>query len=121
MVSAVRADNGIGGQNRQTHMYEGLKAHIDHGSLGFAKMTVVDDGTGIVTESEYSQDFANNTEGLMVAGRTIAPDLTVLEETTTTWAAQSLHHHRRHAALLPLFAVIAGSKSSNLTVPSSPR
>ena len=79
VVAEVRTDNGIGGQNTQTYTYEALRAHLEGaGNLGFARMTVMDDSTGIKTESNYIQDFANFRQGLLKSSRTIAPDSTVL-------------------------------------------
>ncbi|MCP4304379.1 MAG: hypothetical protein GY788_05775, partial [bacterium] len=86
VVAEVRADDGIGGQNSQTYAYEGLRVHVKGlGNLGFRKMVLTDVATGIVTESTYSQDWANHHQGLLEMGRTIAPGGTVLEEKTVDW------------------------------------
>ncbi|MDZ4842711.1 MAG: FG-GAP-like repeat-containing protein, partial [Hyphomicrobium aestuarii] len=91
VVSKVKADNGLGaGVNTQTYTYEGLRTHQEGiGNLGFAKMTVMDDATGIASESVYSQDYAARTHGLMTQARTIAPGGVVLENKTVSWTAQS--------------------------------
>jgi len=91
VISKVKADNGIGGQNTQTYTYEGLRTHQDGiGNLGFAKMTVMDDSTGIASESVYSQDHAAKTHGLLTRSHTIAPGGVVLEDKQVTWAVQTL-------------------------------
>ncbi|MDX2264346.1 MAG: FG-GAP-like repeat-containing protein, partial [Hyphomicrobiales bacterium] len=91
VISKVKADNGIGGQNTQTYTYEGLRTHQGGiGNLGFAKMTALDDATGIVSESYYSQDHAARTHGLLTRSKTIAPGNIVLEDKQVTWVAQTL-------------------------------
>jgi hypothetical protein len=88
VVAQVKADNGVGGQNTQTYKYEAMRTHVaDLGGLGFAKMVVTDDSSGIRTESVYSQDWANNKQGLLLTSKTItpAPGNVILEEQTLTW------------------------------------
>jgi len=90
IVSEVKADNGVGGQNVQTYNYTALRAHLkDIGNLGYLTMKVTDQSTGIVTESNYSQDHANFTEGLLTSSKTKAPDGTLLSVQTTSWAVAS--------------------------------
>ena len=58
VVSQVTSDNGIGGSLSSSYQYEGMKVHLrGRGNLGFAKMTVTDDQTGIKTISHYLQDY----------------------------------------------------------------
>ena len=90
VVSEIRADNGIGGQNAQTYKYEALRTHrLGFGNLGFEKMTVTDVPTGIVSESTYSQDYTQHHQGLLTLSRTIAPpshNSHVLEEKQVEWS-----------------------------------
>ena len=58
VVSRVRIDNGVGGYLSTRYLYEGMKEHLrGRGGLGFAKVTVVDEQTGIQNITEYRQDF----------------------------------------------------------------
>ncbi|CAA2142181.1 FG-GAP-like repeat-containing protein [Hyphomicrobium sp. ghe19] len=87
VVAQIKTDNGIGGQNSQSYKYEALRSHLKGaGSLGFAKMTITDDATGIASVLEYSQDYANNYQGTLTRSRTIAPGGGVLEDKTVTLA-----------------------------------
>jgi hypothetical protein len=89
VVSKVITDNGIGGTNSLTYKYAGLKEHVKGiGSLGFAKMTVTDDATGIVTESAYNQYWDQRTQGELGHSQTVAPDGTMLEEKTVFWSSR---------------------------------
>ena len=91
VVSEVRADNDVGGQNTQKYEYSGLRTHVKGlGSLGFEKMVVTDVSTGIKTDSVYSQDFANHTQGLLKNSKTIAPSNVVMEEKTVNWSVRFL-------------------------------
>ena len=82
--------NGVGGQNVQTYAYTALRTHLnDIGNLGYLTMKVTDQSTGIVTESNYSQDYANFTEGLLTSSKTMAPGGTLLSVQTTSWAVAS--------------------------------
>ncbi|CAA2142196.1 FG-GAP-like repeat-containing protein [Hyphomicrobium sp. ghe19] len=87
VVAQIKTDNGIGGQNSQSYKYEALRSHLKGaGSLGFAKMTITDDATGIASVLEYSQDYANNFQGSLTRSRTIAPGGVVLEDKTVSLA-----------------------------------
>ena len=89
VVSQIKSDNGVGGQNVQSYSYAGLRAHLKGiGSLGFETMTVMDEATGIKTESVYGQDWANHKQGLLLSSKTVLPDSTVLSEKTLTWSAR---------------------------------
>ena len=75
LVASVTTMNGIGGTNSSTYQYEGLKFHAKGlGSLGFAKMTVTDNATGIVTESAYNQYWDQRTQGELGHSQTVAPN-----------------------------------------------
>lgn len=92
VVSEVRADNGIGGENAQSYKYEALRSHVnDIGNLGFAKTKMTDAAKNITTESVYSQDWASSTEGLLLSSKTIAPAPynVTLSEQTVSWAVAS--------------------------------
>lgn len=90
VVSQVKADDGIGGQNSQLYTYESLRAHLyDAGNLGFAKMKVTDQAKGIVTESTYSQAWASNTQGLLTKSKTTTPAGVVLDNQDVTWTVAS--------------------------------
>lgn len=89
VVSEVRADNGLGGENAQTYTYEGLRSHLnDIGNLGFARTKVTDSAKTITTESVYSQNWSNGTEGLLLSSKTMAPAPynVTLSEQTVSWA-----------------------------------
>ncbi len=86
VVSKVDADNGIGTQNSQTYIYEGLQYHLRGlRNLGFRKMLMTDVRTGIKTETIYNQDWENHHQGLLKSSKTIAPDNTVMNERTLSW------------------------------------
>ncbi len=88
LVSSVTTMNGIGGTNSSTYQYEGLKFHQKGlGSLGFAKMTVTDNATGIVTESAYNQYWDQRTQGELGHSQTVAPNGVLLEEKFIYWAS----------------------------------
>ncbi|WP_162914389.1 FG-GAP-like repeat-containing protein [Taklimakanibacter lacteus] len=92
VVSEVRADNGIGAENSQTYKYEALRTHAnDIGNLGFAKTKITDAAKNIVTESVYSQDWANDRQGMLTSSKTLAPAPynVTLSEQTITWASAS--------------------------------
>ncbi len=51
-------DDGIGGTKTYTYKYEGLKGHTTGGgSLGFAKVSVTDGQSGIVTTTTYDNTY----------------------------------------------------------------
>ncbi|MCP4490569.1 MAG: hypothetical protein GY820_25130 [Gammaproteobacteria bacterium] len=58
VISIVTTDNGLGGTNKTTYNYEGLKVNLHgRGSLGFQKMTVTDETSNITTTTTRSQSF----------------------------------------------------------------
>jgi RHS repeat-associated protein len=66
IVTRVSTDNGAGGQQITKFKYSGYRSHNrGYGSLGFRKLESIDTATGIRTVTEYSQDFANHTVGMV--------------------------------------------------------
>lgn len=57
VVVYTARDNGRGGVNYTRHRYGGLKAHREHGSLGFRWMATRDETTGIETRNEGHQQY----------------------------------------------------------------
>ena len=58
VVSNVLVDNGIGGSLSTSYQYEACRLNLHgHGNLGFAKVTEVDDATGIETIMFHRQDY----------------------------------------------------------------
>ena len=58
VISSSSTSDGLGGLYSKRYFYEGLKVDVSgRGMLGFARTTVTDSQTGIVTKTEYSQDF----------------------------------------------------------------
>ena len=58
VVSSSSTSDGIGGMYSTGYHYAGLKVDLTgRGILGFARTAVMDSQTGIVTETDYSQDF----------------------------------------------------------------
>lgn len=58
VVSETAADDGIGGQFHMAYHYAGARTHMQgRGFLGFAVLEQTDSQTGIVTRTNYRQDF----------------------------------------------------------------
>ena len=58
VVSETAADDGIGGQFHMAYRYAGARTHLTgRGFLGFATLEQTDLQTGIVTRTDYRQDF----------------------------------------------------------------
>jgi RHS repeat-associated protein len=58
VVTRATTENGLGGVLSNSYKYEGMKYHLDgYGSLGFAKVTITDEQTGIQEISSYRQDY----------------------------------------------------------------
>ena len=85
VVSKVTSDNGIGGNLSSSYHYEGMKVHQrGRGNLGFAKMTVTDNQTGIKTITTYRQDFPFI--GSPLRNETRLANNQLLSETDTVYA-----------------------------------
>lgn len=58
VVSSSSTSDGIGGNYHMTYRYAGMKARQDgRGMLGFRTVTAIDPQTGIVSRTEYRQDY----------------------------------------------------------------
>ena len=58
VVSQISEDNGVGGQVTASYKYESGRIHQHgYGNLGFAKITITDDTTGIKSIEQYRQDY----------------------------------------------------------------
>ncbi len=91
VVRRLLADDGLGGQSSNTYKYGALRIHLKgRGSLGFNRRWIWDDATGIKTQFEYSYDYANHKEGLLLWSKTTAPGGTVLSHETRTWEVDIL-------------------------------
>ena len=84
VVQEVASDDGVGGQARTTYAYEGARAHLQgRGFLGFARMTAVDEQTGIETTTDYLQDFPFI--GRVAATEARLADGTLISRAADTW------------------------------------
>ncbi|HBC71165.1 MAG TPA: hypothetical protein DCZ38_00070, partial [Coxiellaceae bacterium] len=69
-----------------TYHYTGAKFnHLGLGFLGFHKMTVTDQTTGITTTTTYSQNISLHNKGVPVASETRLADKTLITSTEDTW------------------------------------
>jgi hypothetical protein len=57
IVSEVSRDDGFIGAQRTTYKYGGRKSHFDNGPLGFSWMSVRDESSGIVTRTNFEQNY----------------------------------------------------------------
>lgn len=90
VVAQVDSDNGIGGQNRTTFKYGGLKVNTKgRGSLGFAWREETSLQTGIVKRIEYRQDFPY--VGMMSHTEIRHSDGALLNESTSVLADEIIH------------------------------
>ena len=90
VVKEVSTDDGVGGQARETYSYEGLRLHLQgRGALGFARMTAVDQQTGIETVTDYRQDFPFI--GAVAASETRLADGTKVRTRANTWSETLLN------------------------------
>ena len=90
VVQEVATDDGLGGQARTTYSYEGARAHLQgRGFLGFARMTSIDQQTGIETVTDYLRDFPFI--GQVAATETRLSDGTLVRRVTDTWTEASLN------------------------------
>ena len=90
VVGAVSTDDGVGGQARESYAYAGLRLHLQgRGALGFARMTALDEQTGIETVTDYRQDFPFI--GAVAASETRLADGTKVRTLANTWSETPLH------------------------------
>lgn len=81
IVVHVDQSDGIGGFNRTSYDYQGLKIHRRGlGLLGFEKIDATDEATGIQTVTNYSLDWENHTNGMVSSTRMIAANGVILSE-----------------------------------------
>ena len=58
VVSSTSTSDGVGGNYQMTYRYSGMKARQDgRGTLGFRTVTTTNPQTGIVSRTEYRQDY----------------------------------------------------------------
>ena len=57
VVSKVSVSDGDGGLRDTTYKYEGLRASVLRGSLGFAAMSATDELLGMTTRTQYNQSY----------------------------------------------------------------
>lgn len=89
LVSQVISDNGIGSTNTTTYSYEGAKIHrMGKGFLGFAKTTITDNASGIITETQTGY----NGTYFYPQVNTITKKLSTgtVEQTSNTWTEKVL-------------------------------
>ncbi len=93
VVSEVARDDGLGGQALTSYAYGGAKVDLEgRGFLGFRWMETTDQSTGIVTFTEYRQDFpfigqVDYSESTLPDG---GGDITI-GRLSNTWAATALN------------------------------
>jgi RHS repeat-associated protein len=86
VATEVSHDNGLAGsgQTRYTYKYEGLKGHTTGGgTLGFAKVIVKDEQSGIVTETTYNNGYPQR--GLVTGTIKKQANGTLLNRSSTTY------------------------------------
>ncbi len=84
VVSRVETSNGIGGTTAASYTYGGAKANVlGRGLLGFAWTEVTDESTGIVTRTEFRQDFPYT--GMASRSEQRQPNGTLIAETTSQY------------------------------------
>lgn len=98
VVSSVASDtatyNAQGVEQRVSvaYQYEDLRAHLTgRGLLGFKKLTTIDNQSGIITETQYRQDFPFI--GMPLTTTRKLSNGTVLSEASNTWAEKDYGGH----------------------------
>jgi protein involved in ribonucleotide reduction len=97
VVSEVKSSNGLGGEYRSTYRYAGAKSNAHgRGFLGFRRMTVKDEQTGVeqVTTSRQDYPFAG-----LVASREKKLGAQLLNRSTNSYSATDLGGTRRYPYL----------------------
>jgi len=100
VVSEFRQSNGLGGFQRTSYFYSGLRSDAKRGSLGFASIRTTDLGTGLTTTTSYRQVFPLTGTVASVATRTGSGKL--VSTTANTYVAGQLGSGSalRHVPLL---------------------
>ena len=113
VVQEVSSDDGIGGQARTSYSYEGARTHVQgRGFLGFARMTAVDETTGIETVTDYRQDFPFI--GQVAATEQRLADGTLISRVADTWAETPLNGG------LTTFPFVAQSQAETFEINDGP-
>ncbi|MES9856861.1 MAG: FG-GAP-like repeat-containing protein [Sedimenticola sp.] len=100
VVSKVTTPDGLGGVNGTSYQYAGLKAQLQgRGSLGFASMTATNEQTGIVTTTEFRQDYPFTGQVSRTEQR--LADSTLLGETSADYNATTTHNGKVYFAYSP--------------------
>jgi hypothetical protein len=95
-INRVTVDNGVGGIRGTSYEYKGLKSSYERGSLGFAQMTSTDEVTGIITRTNYRQDYpftgqvSSSTEQFNLYTSSESDDI-VLSKVTNAYTKKKLH------------------------------
>lgn len=93
VVSQAVISNGIGGANSRSYQYGGAKSDVlGRGSLGFAWIEVTDESTGIITRSEYRQDFPY--VGMLSRSEQRSSDGTAIAETSAQYEHVLRHNNK---------------------------
>jgi RHS repeat-associated protein len=88
VVTQVQYPNGIGGTRNYQYAYSGARLHQQgRGLMGFAKVTLTDLATNIVTTTTYRQDYPFTGR---IASETQTSGSVTLRSTTNTYAADTL-------------------------------
>ncbi len=105
VATEVKHDDGLnqGGKVRYTYKYEGLKGHTTGGgTLGFSRVTVKDEQSGITTETDYNNTYP--ARGLVTATRKKQSSGVLLNESTTTYLTIRPYANLRIHSFLPVTA-----------------
>ena len=113
VVQEVSKDDGLGGQARMTYDYEGARVDLQgRGFLGFARMTSVDEQTGIKTVTDYRQGFPFI--GRVEFTDTRLADGTLVKLVADTWDEKPLNGG------LTTFPFVAQSQAQSFEVNDGP-
>ena len=89
----MSADDGAGGQAVTSYTYEGARAQLrGRGFLGFAAMEATDAVTGVVTRTEFRQDYPFT--GQVAASESYLPDAAGpirINRLSNTWTSRPLN------------------------------
>ena len=107
VVSAVSNDDGVGGQYTLNYAYSGLRVHRDHGSLGFAWMSVVDSRTLVASTTVFDQDYPFIGMPIDAYSKTNNGVGQTLSETVASYADKILNNGKTH------FVYVASSATSS--------
>ncbi len=84
VVSSYNKSNGQGGLYSHSYKYSGVKRNIlGRGSLGFASVTITDNQTNVVSQTNYRQDFPF--VGVTASNITQQQNGTPISKTVNSW------------------------------------